>query len=525
MTSPAALVIEFKQPYRRIRVFLSYAHEDGDIAKAIYDSLNELSLRASSNITVIFDKVSLEPGSPLPVLEDIQNKLLSTDFFVLIYSGVLKTSHSYTGEEVGFFRGLIRNEGTETTRKVYQIYFGKPPVTSANELGINLAISPAMLSLERERFRELVSDSIKTGFEYKELIQFFQLIARAADAKLSPTTGKESYETEGEWENHIQQRNDDINKKIVPNLMLSLYDSFGKRVKRKAVEQSLIEVSVPKEYAQTDLASCGIPPEFTLIEHGNAFNIFQLNIQADETKWDEFKKLIKDQLGADSVPIISSIERSAISTFSPRLERDDEQIIKAPRTGELYRIIVTKQFEYYDGSKVLHMYFIPVIHLAFLQSSDVAITLGLINVAVEYRELLLNPESSMSLQAFYRRYDFKEFREKVEKVLSKILVIQDRSRLLQLNTQKAMATYYGKTDEELKKINAHSDEWADDLKKLTSAAKVVIGSGVDMKSGTEEESRSSWISALTEFSSKSHELNSDVLVKAIDNLKKYLGLT
>ncbi len=532
MTSPAELVAEFKQPNRRIRIFLSYAHEDADIAKAIYDLLNELSLRASSNITVIFDKVSLEPGSPLPILEDIQNKLVSTDFFILIYSGVLKASHSYTGEEVGFFRGLIRNEGAETTRKIYQIYFGKPPVTSANELGINLAISPAMLSIERERFRDLVSNDIHNSFDYNELIQFFQAIGRAADAKLPPTTGEKSYETAGEWETHIQQRNDEIKNKIVPNLMLYLYDSFGKRIKKKAVEQSLIEFSVPKNYAQIDLASSGVPPETTLIEHGNAFNIFQLNIQADEIKWEDFKRLMKEQLGTDFAPIISSIERSAISTFSPRIDRDDEQIIKAPRTGDLYRIIVTKQFEYYDGSRVLHMYFIPVIHLAFLENSDVAITLGLINVAVEYRELLLNSESEMSLQAFYKRYKFDELKEKVGTVIRRITVIQDRSRLLQLNTPRAMATYYGKTDDELKKINAYSDEWWTELEKLMSSAKVFIAnsgdaksSSADTKTGIEEESRSSWIAALTEFTRKSNEINSDILVNAINNLKKYLGLT
>jgi hypothetical protein len=52
-------VEEFNKPQRPVRVFLSYASEDSDIAKAIYDSFIALNAKSSSNIRVIWDnKVS-----------------------------------------------------------------------------------------------------------------------------------------------------------------------------------------------------------------------------------------------------------------------------------------------------------------------------------------------------------------------------------------------------------------------------------------------------------------------------------
>lgn len=81
------------------------------------------------------------------------------------------------------------------------------------------------------------------------------------------------------------------------------------------------------------------------------------------------------------------------------------------------------------------MYFIPVLNLLFLQNSDVGIALGCINMAVEYRELFLSPESEMCLLAFRRNYDFGELTEKVMKLVREVTLIEDRARILDLNRQ------------------------------------------------------------------------------------------
>jgi hypothetical protein len=515
-------VEEFNKPERPVRVFLSYASEDSDIAKAIYDSFIALNAKSSSNIRVIWDKKSLEPGSPLPVRDDIESKLLVTDFFIIIYTGVLKKSHSYTGEEIGFFRGLISKEGgVSSSRKIFLIYFGEQPTISANELGINLKIEQSRLSDARELFRKFVEKRIQ-GNDYNNITTLYETVGQSADMKLSDSSGATSY-TPAEWSVYITERNNEIKNKIVPELMLNLYDSFRKRVKKKAVEQRLIEFRISREQCQLDPIKSCLPSETTLTESGNAFTTLGIDEQAHEIKWKDFKNSVTEKLGSDAAPMISSIEGSAVSALSPSLNRDDEQIIKDPKSGELYRIIVTKQYEFYDGSKLLNMFFIPVMRLAFLKDTPVGITLGLINVAVKYRELFLNPASEMSLQAFYK-VSGRALVEEVKKVVREITLIEDDSRILNLDKWKSQALYYGDSTKDAKKIAEFSKEWEATRDALLEAAKAIIANSEEGSVEQQEKLRASWMSVLAKFTDTSNKINSDVLTAAIDNLRGYLSL-
>jgi hypothetical protein len=221
--------------------------------------------------------------------------------------------------------------------------------------------------------------------------------------------------------------------------------------------------------------------------------------------------------------MISSIEGSAVSALSPSLNRDDEQIIKDPKSGELYRIIVTKQYEFYDGSKLLNMFFIPVMRLAFLKDTPVGITLGLINVAVKYRELFLNPASEMSLQAFYK-VSGRALVEEVKKVVREITLIEDDSRILNLDKWKSQALYYGDSTKDAKKIAEFSKEWEATRDALLEAAKAIIANSEEGSVEQQEKLRASWMSALAKFTDTSNKINSDVLTAAIDNLRGYLSL-
>jgi hypothetical protein len=519
-------VEEFNKPQRPVRVFLSYASEDSDIAKAIYDSFIALKAKSSSNIRVIWDKKSLEPGSPLPVRDDIESKLLITDFFIIIYTGVLKKSHSYTGEEIGFFRGLMSKEGgVSSSRKIFLIYFGEQPTISANELGINLKIEQSKLSDTRELFRKFVEKRIH-GNDYNNITTLYETVGHSADAKLPDNSGAKSY-TPAEWSIYTTERNNEIKNKIVPELMLNLYDSFRKRVKKKAVEQRLIEFRISREQLQCDPIKCdpikSLPSETTLTESGNAFTTLGIDEQANEIKWKDFKNSVTEKLGSDAAPMISSIEGSAVSALSPSLNRDDEQIIKDPKSGELYRIIVTKQYEFYDGSKLLNMFFIPVMRLAFLKDTPVGITLGLINVAVKYRELFLNPASEMSLQAFYK-VSGRALVEEVKKAVHDITAIEGESRILNLDKWKSQALYYGDSTKDAKKIAEFSKEWEATRDALLEAGNSIIANSEEGSVEQQEKLRASWMSALAKFTDTSNKINSDVLTAAIDNLRGYLSL-
>src|ERR1700730_12595310 len=60
--------------------------------------------------------------------DEIRKRLDETDLLVVIYSGALKASHSFTGMELGYFIGTMeRNQQPDRQRKIGPIYLDNPP--------------------------------------------------------------------------------------------------------------------------------------------------------------------------------------------------------------------------------------------------------------------------------------------------------------------------------------------------------------------------------------------------------------
>src|SRR4051794_21446352 len=115
-------------PQQRVfRIFISYASEDYCIANAIASCLKTAlpDLFAEVNL----DKEFLEPGSAFQT--QIEAKLQQTDVFILVYTGVEKPSHSFTGWEVGYFDRILRTD--PVPRKKISLYLYGPPAATASE--------------------------------------------------------------------------------------------------------------------------------------------------------------------------------------------------------------------------------------------------------------------------------------------------------------------------------------------------------------------------------------------------------
>jgi hypothetical protein len=204
------------------------------------------------------------------------------------------------------------------------------------------------------------------------------------------------------------------------------------------------------------------------------------------------------------------------------IERDDGQIIKALDGNSIYRIIITRQFEYYDGSKLVHMYFIPVMRLAFQDGSDAAITLGFINVAIRYRELFLNPTSDISLAGFYRLGgNFTELKKKIHNAMRELLLIEDESHVLGLERQRSIAVYYGSADADARRIADIATEFKEARRLLYDAASSVLALE-KVAPGQQKEQYENWMKALSSFIATSKKNNAELLSRALENLKSYL---
>jgi TIR domain len=105
---------------RILKLFISYAREDAPIAIAVS---NCLQVALGNVFAEVFIDRKLEAGLDFSV--QIQQKLDETDILIIIYSGVEKPSHSWTGVELGAqsranFFGESSGSSFHTSRAIFE---------------------------------------------------------------------------------------------------------------------------------------------------------------------------------------------------------------------------------------------------------------------------------------------------------------------------------------------------------------------------------------------------------------------
>ncbi len=503
------------------KIFLSYASEDEDIMIAVTQALDRLRQLSNGYVRVVYDMKSLEVGAPVPLIRDITDKLLGSDYLVILYTGSLKKSFSWTGTELGIFWGFIRADERDyqsSKRKIIAIYFDEKPPVDWGAVGINLGISSSDLQLSRAEFRQKVKRAVPDDHQYNALRNTLENIGGEADRRLPPQLGENSV-PHAEWQSYIATRSDAIANQIVPDLMAQLHESFARRVKKTNIEQRLVEFRIPKTFELSD-DTADLPDDTVLVEHGEAFSLFKVGAADRTISWGNFKSALQHSPEANW--IIASIERSAISAISPDIARDDEQIVRAPDTGSIYRLIITRRFEYFDGSKLVHMYFIPALPLAFLESSDTSVTLGYINVAVKYREIFIDPSSPLSVLDYYREVEFDELKSKVRRSMRQLLIIEDESHVLRLDDRKSIAVYLGPSIDDAKMVGDMQADWLRVRAALQVAAQALLKTPSTAEKSQRDAVRKAWVETLTELVKVTERISSITLRRAIDNLKAYV---
>ncbi|EJB08247.1 hypothetical protein Rleg9DRAFT_7284 [Rhizobium leguminosarum bv. trifolii WSM597] len=462
-------------------IFLSYASEDEEIMLAVSKSFESLGALSNAYVRTVHDKKSFDPGTPDPLISDIWGKLHDIDYLVILYTGALKKSFSWTGAELGIFWGFIQADQQAkkiSKREIIVVYFGEMPPVGWGGLAINLEISSIDLQQPRDVFRHKVARESRQGRQYVLLSNKLQSIGAAADARLPAQLGQCSV-TAPEWQTYLTTRSEKIAGSIVPDLMAELHDLFAGRIRQTSIEQRLIEFRIPKTFAYSEEV-VALPDDTFLEERGEAFALFKVGASDGTMNWGTFKSELNDK---EAPWIIAAIERSVISAVSPSIARDDEQIIRSPDTGAIFRLIITKRLEFYDGSRVIHMYLIPALPVAFLENSNAAVTLGYINVAVKYRAIFLDPASDLGYLSYYMQVEFDELKSKVRRSIRELLIIEDEAHVLNLDDLKMINIYYGVTADKAKVIGTMDHGSKSSRRCSAAAAENPVDCGRDAKEG------------------------------------------
>jgi TIR domain len=503
--SPAAVT----EPCRPAGVFISYASEDHDVAKAFYQSLQVLGETVFDRIKIFFDSKSIDGGDEIRV--DIREGLKKSDFLVVLYTGLFKRSHSYTGYEVGFFDGLIVDEVTKsgkTTRKIIYLYCGEPPAIGNGALGISIGVDIADLAGSRAAY---VQKSIQSPENPDALARVLLEIADRAESRLPPPL----LDDRNEWDLRRNRRRKAVAEEIIPGLKGKLFDSMSTRVTRHSVEQRLIEFELPKP--ASDQVYTSIPDDANLTPHSGAFEIFGISQLNDIASWSEFRNEIRsrDALGGSSV--LLAIEQAVISAISPSVRLDNDQIFKSAN-DQIFRVLVTRQMDYYNGRKVVHVYFIQKLQDSELGNNDTSTILGFINVAAKYRFIFIERDSQLSVESFIFEPDPAKIQNKVRLLTRELLLIEEESCYLKLDQVAAISIYFGGDPAHLATAKSLQEKWFEARGKLMASAEKILATqpaSVEFKATNAE-----WLTTLKSFRQTSDEINSMVAVQALDNLKK-----
>ena len=87
----------------RINIFISYAHEDGELVASIDSLLRETFEFAPLSI---YRDIEIKEGQNWA--KQIDTALQETDILLVIFTERMKMSHSYTGYEIGYFNRSIQ---------------------------------------------------------------------------------------------------------------------------------------------------------------------------------------------------------------------------------------------------------------------------------------------------------------------------------------------------------------------------------------------------------------------------------
>ncbi|UYW27480.1 toll/interleukin-1 receptor domain-containing protein [Methylorubrum extorquens] len=488
-------------------VFLSYASEDADIAAAFYSALVQVRDLAGGGIKPFFDRVSIAAGDNFD--QEIREALQSSRYFVAFHLGTLKRSHSYTGFELGYFQALMDEENKPAEshpREIVPIYIGKPDGPSAESQGISLDISPADLRSSSDAYKQKIATMEYVGKSTDPLTKFLNKLARAAEDLTLRNF------SDDEREAKQAKRAHDIENTIVPAFKAVIHNYLGRRVERRSIEQKLLEFHT--DSAADSTGPVGLLDETQVRGHGDIFTIFGVAKRDEALSWLEFRNEVETSAGADGPSMIRAIMRVFKSAVSLQSALDNDQLIRAV-DNRIYRIIVTRHFDYFSGKKVLHMYFIERLRLDDFGDEKTSILLSMVNVAARYRFIFLEPESSLSEQAFLFEHDATRLKSKVDELLRQLVMVEEESHVFRLDSQKARNAVFGDAPDliSLRKMNI---SWINARARLTQAADVLFAAEED----SFQHALDDWLSVLNEFTKIARQINSAVGCRALDALRQ-----
>jgi hypothetical protein len=370
-----------------LNVFTSYAHEDQKIAEALCSMLQDIF---GEDIHVFYDKECLHAGEDID--DQIKEELKQADTMLVVSTGAIRASHSWTGFELGYFTATHEPKPGVRGKVISICTHDDVPPTEESRRYVSLKIEKELLDVDPVRAGQNIEVS-----DSDELLQFLgDLVLEIEGIKLSEKKARRD-----ECKKHARQ------------FKLAVVEVYKTRIKeiRKPQKQFLIRYNIK----DVDPGRDSLPPDATIISVGGAIGLFGVpsnhsylsdmdaselplvgtrekgRIRTKGMKWKQLRELIANDPLA--LHWSSALCQVVISAGTSSFDADNSQVIMTHNGEARYRLILTTSTTFYDGSVEASVYLVKALLQKDYGRHDTTLLLKGLHIVCRFRFLFLESQS------------------------------------------------------------------------------------------------------------------------------------
>src|ERR1700693_3449352 len=357
-------------PTRTFRIFLSYASEDWKIALAIATSLREA---LGEFPEICLDKWVLEAGSEFK--KQLEVKLEQTDVLIIVYTGVDKQSHSFTGWEVGYFEHIMKGSKTRP-RRLIPLYLHQPPSSAAGYQGVSLAIPIEDLKLSIDDFK--AKNNVDQDDPMCRLVMHLQGQVEMLKEKAGFSRALAS------------EKKDPI--LCVQNIRLAVLGSLKTTVEALLKPQK--QITIKSTGAALESSATDLPQDAKLIPVGSGSPMSIFGLADKELTWQQFLEQTSTPYKDSWRDAIASVILSSLP--DKQLDVDNSQIVLSKDETKTYRVVLTTATHYWNDTREFNLYFVETLRREDYGDKKTSLLLKGLDLVCRYHCMFLEDDSEFS---------------------------------------------------------------------------------------------------------------------------------
>jgi hypothetical protein len=410
-------------------VFISYAHEDTIIAKAIKDQLTLLaqSGKGGPSLNCFLDTESIQPAIRYEPV--IRAALDQADWLIVVFTGYQSV---YCGYEIGMY-SIIKPQ--------LDISIDEKPVACLHDVAQKKlpAVVEGYNTTLISRIAPYLPDP-PNMFTPNADLWWNSPVGRLLRAICAT---KDLYTPQHRENNPVQYQID------IAQAASNIAHSF--EIARQEDEQSETPLQAGLElivFPPFEGKDGRIPPKSTVLGSSGAFDILGLKVpysvgdsEAPRITWEELRQALSTP-GRANVPWIDRLETNICLAAALKNPQPDDVTFRGSGQGRIYRAVLTRYKLYKNGKRRFYVLLVETFDRRFVGDTDTSLLLAALMLASRWRFTFFERWNE-TLEQFGGRHSDAEFLDACKQLEYNMEWIENEGMELGANNLDAMVRAFG----------------------------------------------------------------------------------